>query len=120
MPIGIASASGGAPAKTALRLGEYTLTLPGEYHLTDPEAASCDAVTGTGPAEAAAAAGVLPPIDTLVPFELEPMRKALRRAAAHQNSGRIVIPSDGQRVCGVTFQQTAHARKGGMGIGTKK
>jgi hypothetical protein len=61
VPIGIASASGGAPAKTApgqiaLRLGEYTLTLPGEYHLTDPEAPSCDAATGTGPAEAAAAA----------------------------------------------------------------
>ena len=56
VPIGIASTSGGTPAKTALRLGEYTLTLPAEYHLTDPEAASCDAVTGTGPAEAAAAA----------------------------------------------------------------
>ena len=39
VPIGIASASGGAPAPegpTALRLGEYTLTLPGRYHLTDP------------------------------------------------------------------------------------
>jgi len=61
VPIGIASTSGGTPAKTApgpiaLRLGEYTLTLPGEYHLTDPGAASCGAVTGTGPAEAAAAA----------------------------------------------------------------
>lgn len=56
VPIGIACTSGGAPAKTALRLGEYTLTLPGEYRLTDPGAASCDAVTGTGPAEAEAAA----------------------------------------------------------------
>ena len=39
----------------------------------------------------AAAAGILPPIDSIVPFELEPMRQALRRAAAHQNNGRIVI-----------------------------
>jgi NADPH:quinone reductase-like Zn-dependent oxidoreductase len=39
----------------------------------------------------AAAAGVLPPIDCTVPFQLEPMRQALRRAAAHQNNGRIVI-----------------------------
>jgi hypothetical protein len=38
-----------------------------------------------------AAAGVLPPIDSTVPFELGPMRQALRRAAAHQNHGRIVI-----------------------------
>jgi len=61
VPIGIASASGGTPAKTALRLGEYTLTLPGEYHLTDPEAASCDAVAGTwaaGEEAAAATSGV--------------------------------------------------------------
>jgi NADPH:quinone reductase-like Zn-dependent oxidoreductase len=39
----------------------------------------------------AAASGVLPPIDSTVPFELEPMREALRRAATHQNRGRIVI-----------------------------
>jgi NADPH:quinone reductase-like Zn-dependent oxidoreductase len=40
---------------------------------------------------AAAATGVLPPIDSTVPFELEPMRQALRRAAAHRNNGRIVV-----------------------------
>jgi NADPH:quinone reductase-like Zn-dependent oxidoreductase len=39
----------------------------------------------------AAAEGVLPPIDCTVPFELEPMRQAIRRAVAHQNKGRIVI-----------------------------
>ncbi|HET9970908.1 MAG TPA: hypothetical protein VFQ68_21910 [Streptosporangiaceae bacterium] len=44
VPIGIASTSGGTPAKTALRLGEYTLTLPGEYHLADAGAAPCTAV----------------------------------------------------------------------------
>lgn len=41
-----------------------------------------------------ATAGVLPPIDSIVPFELEPMRQALRRAAAHRNNGRIVIRMD--------------------------
>jgi hypothetical protein len=38
-----------------------------------------------------AAAGVSPPIDTGVPFELELMSRALRRAVAHQNHGHIVI-----------------------------
>lgn len=51
---------------------------------------------GKGLAEVAgaAAAGILPPIDSIVPFELEPMQDALRRAAAHQNNGRIVIQMD--------------------------
>jgi NADPH:quinone reductase-like Zn-dependent oxidoreductase len=40
---------------------------------------------------AAAASGVLPTIDSNVPFELEPVRQALTRAANHQNHGRIVI-----------------------------
>lgn len=40
---------------------------------------------------AAAAAGVLPPIDSVIPFNEESMRKALQRAAAHRNNGRIVI-----------------------------
>ena len=39
----------------------------------------------------AAAAGVVPPIDSMVPFEIEAVRQALRRAAAHRNDGRIVI-----------------------------
>jgi hypothetical protein len=61
VPIGIASASGGAPAKTApgqttLRLGEYTLTLPGEYHLTDAGAAPCADVPQPAHPEAEAAA----------------------------------------------------------------
>jgi NADPH:quinone reductase-like Zn-dependent oxidoreductase len=42
----------------------------------------------------AAAEGVLPPIDSKVPFELEPMREALHRAVAHRNKGRIVIQMD--------------------------
>jgi NADPH:quinone reductase-like Zn-dependent oxidoreductase len=59
-------------------------------------------LTGPGPGggkalaevAAAATAGVLPPVDSVVPFELEPMRQALRRAAAHQNHGRIIIQMD--------------------------
>jgi NADPH:quinone reductase-like Zn-dependent oxidoreductase len=39
----------------------------------------------------AAAAGVLPPIDSTIPFNLEAMRQGIRRAVAHQNNGRIVI-----------------------------
>jgi hypothetical protein len=50
VPIGIASTSGGAPAKagpaeTALRLGTYTLTLPGQYHPSGTDAAPCAAAT---------------------------------------------------------------------------
>jgi hypothetical protein len=47
VPIGMATTSGGTPAKegpVALRLGEYTLTLPGEYHPSDASAAPCAAV----------------------------------------------------------------------------
>jgi hypothetical protein len=59
VPIGIASTSGGAPSPdgpVSLRLGQYTLTLPGRYHLADPATAPCAAVTGTQPATAEAAA----------------------------------------------------------------
>ena len=56
VPIGIASTSGGAPAKTALRLGEYTLTLPGGYHLTEAGAAPCADVPQPAHPEAEAAA----------------------------------------------------------------
>jgi hypothetical protein len=56
VPIGIASTSGGTPAETALRLGEYTLTLPGQYHLSDAGSAPCDAVPQPAHPEAEAAA----------------------------------------------------------------
>jgi NADPH:quinone reductase-like Zn-dependent oxidoreductase len=58
------------------------------YVLTGPSTAG-----GKGLAQVARAAaeGVLPPIDSVVPFELKPMRQALRRASAHENNGRIVI-----------------------------
>ena len=56
-------------------------------------------LTGPGPGggkalakvAAAAAAGVLPPIDSTVPFEETAMQDALRRAMAHENHGRIAI-----------------------------
>jgi alcohol dehydrogenase len=59
-------------------------------------------LTGPGPGggqgladvATAAATGVLPSIDSIVPFELESVRNALRRAASHQNNGRIVIKMD--------------------------
>jgi hypothetical protein len=64
VPIGIASTSGGAsaqdgpvaPAEVALRVGSYTLTLPGRYHHSDAAAAPCAAVAGTRPVAAEAAA----------------------------------------------------------------
>ena len=61
------------------------------YVLTGPSAGGGKALADVAHA---AAAGVLPPIDSTVPFELEPIRQALRRAAAHQNNGRIVIQMD--------------------------
>ena len=64
VPIGIASTSGGTPAKTApakttLRLGEYTLTLPGEYHLSDVGSAPCAAVPQPAHPEAEAEAAAV-------------------------------------------------------------
>jgi NADPH:quinone reductase-like Zn-dependent oxidoreductase len=61
------------------------------YILTGPSAGG-----GVGlPAVAqAASTGVLPPIDSTIPFELNSMRQALRRAASHRNHGRIVIQMD--------------------------
>jgi hypothetical protein len=68
VPIGIAGTSGGAPAKpgpaeVALRLGTYTLTLPGQYHPSATDAAPCAAATqppagSTGEEVAAVASGV--------------------------------------------------------------
>jgi hypothetical protein len=56
VPIGVVGASGGEPARpdpVALRLGSYTLTLPGRYHLGDANAGPCAA--GTRDAVAAVA-----------------------------------------------------------------
>ena len=61
------------------------------YILTGPSAGGGK---GLGEVAAAASAGVLPPIDSIVPFQIEPLRQALRRAAAHRNRGRIVIQMD--------------------------
>jgi NADPH:quinone reductase-like Zn-dependent oxidoreductase len=61
------------------------------YVLTGPGPGGGDKLAAVA---RAASAGVLPPIDSTAPFELEPVRQALRRAAAHQNNGRIVIRMD--------------------------
>jgi NADPH:quinone reductase-like Zn-dependent oxidoreductase len=61
------------------------------YVLTGPSPGGGKALADVAEA---AAAGVLPPIDSTVPFELESTRQALRRAAAHLNHGRIVIQMD--------------------------
>lgn len=58
------------------------------YILTGPGQGGGSALAGVAQA---AAEGVLPIIDSTVPFELEAMRQALRRAAAHRNNGRIVM-----------------------------
>ncbi len=54
VPVGIASTSD-APAKVALRLGSYTLTLPSEYHASDAGASPCSAVPHPAQLEAEAA-----------------------------------------------------------------
>jgi NADPH:quinone reductase-like Zn-dependent oxidoreductase len=58
------------------------------YILTGPSVGGGKALSEVADA---AATGVLPTIDSTVPFELEPVRYALKRSAAHQNNGRIVI-----------------------------
>jgi NADPH:quinone reductase-like Zn-dependent oxidoreductase len=63
------------------------------YILTGPGLSSGGALAEVA---SAAGAGIVPPIDSTVPFELETMREALRKAAAHQNKGRIVIQMEGE------------------------
>lgn len=65
VPAGIASTSGGAPdgaaarpGPVALRLGSYTLTLPGRYHLSDARTAPCATGAGAAQETAAVASGV--------------------------------------------------------------
>ena len=65
VPAGIASTSGGAPDGAAarpgpveLRLGSYTLTLPGRYHLSDARTAPCATGAGAARGTAAVASGV--------------------------------------------------------------
>lgn len=58
------------------------------YVLTGPSVAGGKALPEVADA---AASGVLPIIDSTVPFELGPVREALKRSAAHRNNGRIVI-----------------------------
>ncbi len=99
VPIGIASASGGAPAPegpTALRLGEYTLTLPGRYHLTDPAAAPCAAAAAPRPAapEAAAAASGVCIVMFLAPSGYAPSKTG-NMMVVKEDSQDLVIGATG-------------------------
>jgi hypothetical protein len=61
VPAGIASTSGGTPDRAgpvSLRLGSYTLTLPGQYHLSNAKAAPCATGAGAARETAAVASGV--------------------------------------------------------------
>lgn len=58
------------------------------YVLTGPGAGGGSKL---GEVASAAQDGVLPMIDSTVPFRLGAMQGALRRVAAHQNNGRIVV-----------------------------
>jgi hypothetical protein len=65
VPAGIVSTSGGVPdgaagrpGPVALRLGSYTLTLPGQYHLSDARTAPCATGAGAGQEVAAVTSGV--------------------------------------------------------------
>jgi hypothetical protein len=98
VPIGVASASGGAPARSGpvvLRLGSYTLALPDRYHLTDVNAAPCAAGAAAatrpageehGTAVAAASSGVCilmilaPLADPNVPRDAKPLTVGPYRA----------------------------------------
>ena len=59
-----------------------------QYVLTGPSVAGGKALPEVADV---AAKGVLPTIDSTVPFELGSVREALKRSAAHRNNGRIVI-----------------------------
>ena len=95
VPIGVASASGGAPARSRpveLRLGSYTLTLPDRYHLSDTAAAPCAAVTGARPAQAEAEAAVASGVCILMFFT--PPGYVPPRTGAHQVT--VVIEGEGR------------------------
>jgi alcohol dehydrogenase len=74
-------------ARVAWRMTASRIRGP-RYILTGP---SLNGGRALARVAAAAAEGIVPPVDSVVPFELEAVRQALRRAAAHRNQGRIVI-----------------------------
>jgi NADPH:quinone reductase-like Zn-dependent oxidoreductase len=80
----------GALGRIGARIALSRLRGP-RYVLTGPSAGGG---AGLAAVAEAAAAGIVPPIDSTVPFELDPMRQALRRAASHRNHGRIVLQMD--------------------------
>ncbi len=96
VPIGIASTSGGTPAQEVLRLGEYTLTLPGEYHPADAAAAPCAAVPQPAAAVEEAAAvttGVCILMFVAPPGYTPP--KASTTVVVNEQGGNLVIGATG-------------------------
>jgi hypothetical protein len=99
VPIGIATTSGGTPAKegpVALRLGSYTLTLPGEYHPGDAAAAPCAAVPqpATSVEEAAAVTSGVCIVMFLAPSGYNPP-KAGSTVVIKEESQDLVIGATG-------------------------
>jgi hypothetical protein len=100
VPIGIASTSGGgAPAQegpVALRLGSYTLTLPGEYHPGDAASAPCAAVPQPAASveEAAAVTSGVCIVMFLAPVGYAPP-KAGTTVVVNEQGGNLVIGATG-------------------------
>ena len=106
VPIGIASTSGGAPAKpgpaeVALRLGTYTLTLPGQYHLSDAGAAPCASAprppAGSQAAEVAAVTSGVCILMFVAPPGYAPPKAGSQGATVviSEHDGNLVIGSAG-------------------------
>jgi hypothetical protein len=94
VPIGMAATSG--PAKEVLRLGEHTLTLPGEYHAADAASAPCAAVPQPAAAVTEAAAvttGVCILMFIAPPGYTPP--KAGTTVAVSEQGGNLVIGATG-------------------------
>jgi hypothetical protein len=96
VPIGMATTAGGTPAKEVLRLGEYTLTLPGEYHPGDASTAPCAAVPqpASSVAEAAAVTSGVCILMFIAPPGYTPP-KAGTTVVVNEQGGNLVIGATG-------------------------
>ena len=89
VPAGIASTSDGAagrPGPVALRLGSYTLTLPGRYHLSDARTAPCATGAEAVPQVAASSPGVC-----VLMFFLPPARPGRAGPAAPRGATQVTV-----------------------------
>ena len=92
VPAGIASTSGGPdgaagrPGPVALRLGSYTLTLPGRYHLSDARTAPCATGAGAVQEVAASSSGVC-----VLMFFMPPARPGRAGPAAPRGATQVTV-----------------------------